>query len=78
MAGLYQHHDPDAEQNASRDADQKSVKEFSFHRGDHGEPDAPLLIIEGDIEAFRRSRILPEKRGPRHGSRAAPARNVRL
>jgi hypothetical protein len=54
MAGFYEKQDPDAEQHASHDADQEPEKEFSFHRGDHGEPDAPLLIIEGDAGVFRR------------------------
>ncbi|MCP3467885.1 MULTISPECIES: hypothetical protein [unclassified Bradyrhizobium] len=48
MVGFYQKHDPDAEQHAGHEADQEPEKEFSFHRGDHGRPDAPLLIIEED------------------------------
>ena len=48
MAGVYQKHDSDADQHASHEAGQEPEKEFSFHRGDHGKPDAPLLIIEGD------------------------------
>src|ERR1041384_390650 len=54
IAGFEQKHDPDAEQHASHEADQEPEKEFSSHRGDHGEPDAPLLIIEGGAGAFRR------------------------
>jgi hypothetical protein len=66
MAGFYQKHDPDAQHHASHEADQESEKEFSSHRSDHGEPDAPLLIIEGGAGAIRRV-SLPEKGGSRYG-----------
>src|SRR5215510_10845602 len=61
MAGFYQKHDPDAEHHASHEADQESEKEFSSHRGDHGEPDAPLLIVEGGAGAFRRLSVYQKR-----------------
>jgi len=61
MAGYYQIHDPDAEQHACHEADQEPEEEFSSHRGDHGEPDAPLLIIEGGAGSFRRLSIYQKK-----------------
>jgi hypothetical protein len=66
IAGFYQKHDPDAQHHASHEADQESEKELSSHRSDHGEPDAPLLIIEGGAGAIRRV-SLPEKGGSRYG-----------
>jgi hypothetical protein len=83
MVGFEQKHDPDAEQHASHKADQEAEKEFSSHRGDHGEPDAPLLIIEGGAGALRllstyqkRAALAMDQSssGARKGRPARPAR----
>lgn len=54
MAGVDQIQDPDAKQHAGREPGQESEKELGFHRGDHEEPNAPLLIVEGDAGVLRR------------------------
>src|SRR5262245_58505265 len=39
---------------ARQSRSRSGTPKLSFHRGDHGKPGAPLLIIEGDAGVFRR------------------------
>ena len=71
-AGLYQEHHSHAEHHAGHEADQESEKEFSFHRGDHGEPDA-FADHRQETGVFRaKKEPIPTRIESRSGARERP------